>query len=236
MNKVLIVKNISHEGPGLLAGLLEKHDLSYDLIDLDEGEAFPSPSGYKAVVVLGGPDSANDSTDKMSAELERIREILDTGIPYLGVCLGLQTMVKAGGGTVVPAKTKEHGFIGPDGNNFTVELTDAGKSDPLFADLDAALEVFHLHGETVELANDMKLLATGKFCNNQIVKLGENAYGIQSHFELTAEMLSVWARNDPDLAPIGEEKLTSDFKKIKDAYTQTGNRIFSNFLKIAGLI
>ena len=94
MADVLIVKNISREGPGILQNILDTEKISYDLIDLDKGQSFPSPAGYKAVVVLGGPDSANDMTPKMTAELARIVEVIDAGIPYMGICLGLQTLVK----------------------------------------------------------------------------------------------------------------------------------------------
>jgi hypothetical protein len=65
MNDVLIVKNISREGPGLLERILVEAGLTATVVDLDKGESFPSPLGYKALVVLGGPDSANDTTDKM---------------------------------------------------------------------------------------------------------------------------------------------------------------------------
>ena len=98
------------------------------------------------------------------------------------------------------------------------------------------LNVFQLHGETVELTSDMIVLATGKFCNNQIVKVADKAYGIQSHFELTSEMLTIWAEQDPDLIPIGKEKLIADFEKIEQSYTYIGQTLLHNFLKIAGLI
>jgi GMP synthase-like glutamine amidotransferase len=107
--------------------------------------------------------------------------------------------------------------------------------DPLFIGLPAHLRVFHLHGETVELAEDMQLLGTGKHCHNQIVKVAENTYGIQSHFELTPEMLTVWAQNDPDLQPIGVEALQAEFAKVQEVYTVIGKTVFTNFLQIAGL-
>lgn len=235
MSELLIVQNISREGPGLLEQVLRDESVAFDLVDLDKGQEMPSLDGYKALVVLGGPDSANDDTAKMTAELERIREALDAGIPYLGICLGLQTLVKAAGGKVVPGKVKEVGFIDPDNNQHTVALTDEGKTEPLFAGLPETLDVFQLHGETVELTPDMTVLATGKFCKNQIVRVADKAYGIQSHFELTPEMLTVWAEQDPDLIPIGKDKLLADFEAINQSYTHIGQTLLRNFLKIAEL-
>lgn len=232
--EVLIIKNITREGPGLLEAELKERGIGYTVADLNQGQNFPSIKNYGAIVVLGGPDSANDENDKMENELTRIREAIAAKIPYLGICLGLQTLVKAAGGKVIKSPTKEVGFIDPESNNFTVELTDEGKQDPLFEALDHTFNVFHLHGETVELTDDMMLLAVGKFCRNQIARVDRNAYGIQCHFELTPEMFETWINEDPDLLQLDKEQLRANFETIRDEYTQVGRQLFKNFLKIAG--
>jgi GMP synthase-like glutamine amidotransferase len=234
MSELLIIKNITREGPGLLEGVLKDEGVIFDVVDLDKSDALPKLNDYKALVVLGGPDSANDETDKMTTELAYIRQALAAHKPYLGICLGLQTLVKAAGGNVVKG-AKEVGFIDQDGNQHTVQVTDEAEDDPLLAGLPKELDVFQLHGETVELAPDMTLLASGKFCQNQIIKVADRAYGIQSHFELTPEMLSIWAAQDPDLVPIGNTKLQADFAAIEQSYKNIGETLLKNFLRIAGL-
>jgi GMP synthase (glutamine-hydrolysing) len=242
MKKVLLVKNITREGPGLLEELLKEHNIASDLIDLDKKGKFPDPLEYDAVFVFGGPDSANDQTHKMKKEVSRIQEILTANIPYLGICLGLQVLVKAAGGKVVKNHTKEIGFRDPNNEHFavtlteTVDLTEAGKRDPLFTNLGHTYHVFHLHGETVEPTKHMTLLAVGKFCWNQIVRVGTNAYGIQSHFELTPEMFERWIQEDPDLQKLDKDQLREDFASIKEEYTKVGKQLMTNFLKIAKLI
>lgn len=236
MSDLLIVQNITREGPGLLEQVLRDENISFDVVDLDKGQDLPTPTDCRGVVVLGGPDSANDETPKMTNELAWIKQSQDIELPYLGICLGLQTLVKAAGGKVVPGKVKEVGFINPAGQQHTVKLTAAGRTDPLLAGLPEPLNVFQLHGETVELTPGMTVLATGEYCKNQIVKVGDKAYGIQSHFELTSEMLTVWAEQDPDLVPIGKEKLLADFGAIQESYTQIGQTLLHNFLKIAELV
>ena len=236
MEDVLIIKNIGREGPGLLADILSEHNLGSRVVDLDAGEAFPDPTGYKAVVVLGGPDSANDTTPKMLSELAQIKKVLAQRIPYLGICLGMQALVKAAGGKIVPAPVKEVGFMDATGEPCFIDIAPETAGDPLFAELPASLRVFHLHGETVELTDAMQLLGTGKHCRNQIVKVADNAYGIQSHFELTPEMLAGWAQHDPDLQPIGLETLQTQFADVQATYTTIGRTLFTNFLHVAGLI
>ena len=234
--KVLIVKNITREGPGLLEEILKSHNISYDIVDLYKGESFPDITGYSAVFVMGGPDSANDTTPKMQKELKIIKEVTDAGIPYLGSCLGMQTLVKANGGEIYKNDVKEVGWRDSEGNYFVVDLTEEGKSDPLFARVSFPLNIFHLHGETVNLTDGMKLLATGKYCKNQIVKIGDNAYGIQGHFELTPEMFDEWRTQDPDLISLNQEALQSDYAKLRTKYEATGKQILINFLRVAKLI
>ncbi|NLL11960.1 MAG: type 1 glutamine amidotransferase [Fibrobacter sp.] len=232
--EILIVKNMTREDQGLLEELLKDRGIGYTVVDLDQGQKFPPVENYGAVVVLGGPDSANDESEKMKSELVRISEVLSAKIPYLGICLGLQALVKASGGKVVKSPVKEVGFIGPDGSNFKVELTEDGKQDPLFEGLDHTFNVFQLHGETVELTDSMALLGTGKFCRNQVVRVGSNAYGIQCHFELTPEMFEIWINEDSDLLELGKEQLRAGFAAIQEEYTSVGRKLLANFLRIAG--
>jgi GMP synthase-like glutamine amidotransferase len=236
MNKhILIIKNSTTEGPGLLEVLLRERKTGYSIIDLDSGDKLPPIDNQRAVVVLGGPDSANDENEKMRVELEFIRRILAVKIPYLGICLGLQTLVKAAGGTVIKSPVKEMGFRDPENNLFTVDLTAEGRKDPLFNGLGNALYVFHLHGETIELVEGMTLLASGKFCRNQVVRVGENAYGIQCHFELTGEMFEEWINTDRDLIRLDRRQLKKDYKFIEKDYIETGRLLLQNFLSIAGI-
>ncbi len=234
MEDILIVKNISVEGPGLLQGILEEQRISFEVVDLEKGETLPDPSGFKGIVVLGGPDSANDQTDKILAELEFIKKVVELNIPYLGICLGLQLLVRACGGEVFKNPIKEIGLRDPEGDLFRVFLTPDGKKDKLFEGLADNLIVFQLHGDTVSLVEDMTLLAIGSYCRDQVVRVGENAYGIQCHFELTPEMFEAWATNDLELAKLDKTELLKDFEIIKEEYIYTGKKLLNNFLKVAG--
>ncbi len=232
---ILILRNIPRENPGLIEILLKEYSVKYQIVDFDNSTEIVIEN-YGALIVLGGPYSANDLSPKMQNELLLIRNALQAHIPFLGVCLGLQTLVKAMGGNVVKCQINEIGFRDPANNFFKVILTSEGRRDKLFNNLSDNLTVFQLHGETVQLTPQMILLATGDFCKNQIIKIGKNAYGIQSHFELTNDLLESWIIEDTDLQKLQAEQLRSDFEKIRTEYQNTGRQIFYNFLIIAGLI
>jgi GMP synthase (glutamine-hydrolysing) len=188
---------------------------------------------HSLLVVLGGPDSANDKTPNILTELEFIRLWIEADRPYLGICLGLQLMVKAGGGKVVRAASKELGFLDPSGANYQIELTEEGRKDALFKDIPDIIPVFQLHGETVELTGDMHLLASGRYCRNQAVRYKKNVYGIQCHMEATKDLLAAWVREDPDLAGFREGEILEYYMKISRAYEETGRAFLSNFLDSA---
>ncbi|MBI2660647.1 type 1 glutamine amidotransferase [Candidatus Woesearchaeota archaeon] len=229
--KLLIVKNSITEGPGIIETILKEKFISYDIADLDKGNLFPSAEDYSAVIVLGGPDSANDSTVKMNHELARIREAIGSDTPYLGICLGMQALVKAAGGNVFKNPVKEIGVKHNDGKYYEIELTDGGKNDPMFRGMDSRLKIFQLHGETIGLAEGMQLLAAGKHCANQAVKVGKNAYGIQGHLELTEKMFNEWIVTDSDLKKLDRQRLISDFDSAKKEYENNGRKLIGNFLE-----
>ncbi|OGI11199.1 MAG: hypothetical protein A2Y40_04970 [Candidatus Margulisbacteria bacterium GWF2_35_9] len=230
--KVLIIKNIRREGPGLILDVLKKRHLGYTLVDLSLNDPIPKLSNYCAIFILGGPDSVNDSTKKIQTLLATIKTALDLNIAILGICLGLQALVKAAGGSVIKCVIKEIGFKDVNNDSFQINLTNDGKVDPLLNKIDFPSNVFQLHGETVKLSSSMKQLADSKYCKNQIVKVRKNAYGIQCHFELTKDMLSLWCDEDTDLKRLNKESLINDFECISIYYTKTGIQLITNFLDI----
>lgn len=234
--KVLILKNITHENPGLIATVLESQKIPFDLVDLGRGGHIPQLRGYAAMIVLGGPASANDQTPVMQAELKAVRVALEKNLPYLGICLGMQALVKAAGGEVMTSGVREIGFVDSKSRPYEVTLTGEGRKDELFQGLSDKFTVFQLHGETVKLTPSMTLLGEGRFCKNQIVRVKRHAYGIQCHFELTESMLLEWQKKDRDLGKIPKEMLRSQYAPVKEIYTQTGLHLIQKFLALSGIL
>lgn len=247
MPKALIITNIQREQPGAILDVLQERNWEYQIFNLGDGDTAPSPKGYDAMIVMGGPSSANDTAQQtpwMPTELDKIREALAANIPYLGVCLGMQTLVKAAGGEVIKSPRKEVGFRvsygEPLGEVFSVRLTKEGKKDPFFAGLPDSFPLFHLHGESVDLLPTMNpqatLIATADVVPNQIIRVGKNAYGTQGHFELTPELLETWLAQDPDLLELGESgvaQVQKDFEQLQDVYMKTAKTLYTNFLSLA---
>lgn len=235
-NELLVIYNITRNEPTILDLVAAKRNVKITRLFLDSREFFPVDlAPYKAVVVLGGPDSANDDTEKMKNEINFVGKIIDTQIPFLGICLGMQILVKAAGGTVIKSPFKETGFYDQHGNRFEVELqTLKTDFDPLFSGVSKNFPVFQLHGESVLLKNGIEHLGRGNVIENQIIKIGSNAYGLQFHFELTQALFERLIDRDPELRVINRTQLLQQFADIKTQYDQIGEKICNNFLDLSG--
>ena len=234
-DKILIIQNITHEKPGLIRDLLNKEQIDYDILDLSQKLQFPNIERYKLLIILGGPDSANDSSEKILKELEFVNQALKKKIPILGICLGLQLIVKALGGYVLKNFVAEIGFRYNTEWNY-IHLTNEGIKDPIFKGVSKTFKAFHLHGETVKLIDKLKLLGTGEFCKNQVIKIGEFNYGFQFHFELTSQMLNEWIYKAPELYGKNKYEILNDFEVVMEDYTERGRKIILNYLKLIKIL
>ncbi len=89
----------------------------------------------KGLILSGGPDSVYDD-DAPTADAG----LLDLGIPVLGICYGMQWMMKELGGSVEPAELREYGPA-------TVTVADPGSV--LFHGLETEQAVWASHGDRV---------------------------------------------------------------------------------------
>ncbi len=229
---VLILQNVTREGPGAIADFLQSAGRTFVLVNLDRGEPLPDPADFQALIVMGGPDSANDTTPKMQAECRYVRDWVQSGKPYLGICLGMQILAKAMGGAVLRAPAQEAGFRKPEGGFYEVRLTAAGQEDALFQELGPVLPVFQLHGETVQLPAGAVLLGEGNGTSPiQVFRVGQRSYGFQGHFEVTEALLRDWQAQDAMLAPLSLEALQADYAQIRGRYEDNLQRLLSCFLR-----
>lgn len=217
MKKILILKNIEREGPGLIASWFDKNDYDYDIKEVTDELLYNEYlENYDGLVVLGGPASANDKTFVIQQQLEFIKTWLQSGKPYLGVCLGLQLMIKAKGGEVFFNECQEIGFyhLESEKTPYTIELQDI-KGNVLSKILPKKFDVFQLHGETVKHP-DFPSLAKTKWCDYQICSVGEKQFGVQFHLELSEGMLRNWIQNDDFLVFADKEKYVSWYRENQD--------------------
>ena len=124
----------------------------------------------KGIILSGGPSSVyDDAAPKADAAL------LETGLPLLGICYGLQFMTHHLGGRVVPASAREYGHA---------EVTVIQES-ALFHGLPQALEVWMSHGDHAEsLAPGFQVVARTANAIAAVANEARRMWAVQFHPEV----------------------------------------------------
>ena len=193
MRRVLAVRHAAHEPLGNLERQLRAAGLELEVIDCFQGDwvrieqAGFQPADWAGLVVMGGPMNA-DETDRypnLAAEVRWLQAAVRAQLPTLGVCLGAQLLAQSLDRRVYANPVKEIGW-------YEIELLPAAMDDPLFSGSQQRESVFEWHGDTFDLPAGAVLLARGTTCAHQAFRYGPNAYGLQFHLEMTAEMVADW--------------------------------------------
>jgi GMP synthase-like glutamine amidotransferase len=182
--RVLVVEVDPSDPVGRLGDWLTAAGLDFDIT------AAAGPlDGYAGLIILGGPQSAND--DALAPHRQLLRDAVSAELPTLGICLGAQLLAAAHGGRVEPDPE------GPEIGAQLVAKRAAAAADPLFGGLPITPDVIQWHFDAITaLPPGAVHLASSPVCENQAFRLGRLAWGIQFHIETTPEMLRSWARED----------------------------------------
>ncbi len=198
MKPVVIFRHIAIEGPGYLGDYLNRHDIPFEILPVDEGARFTGrPVDTAGLVFMGGSMSANDDLDWVNAEIDLIREAHEACVPVLGHCLGGQLISRALGAKVRKNPVMEIGW-------HPVEVMNNDTARSWFDGLPASFDVYHWHGETFDLPADAQPLLKSAACVNQAYLCG-NTLALQCHVEMQAGMVREWAR------AYGEEISTASY-------------------------
>ena len=190
----------------------------------------PQPlDSYSAVLVFGGAMHA-DQDDRhpwLREENLFLQRLLMLHMPVLGVCLGAQLLAKAALAPVYRVERPEIGW-------FEVELTEEAAGDPVFTRLPQRFEAFQWHFYTYDLPGGAVELARSAACT-QAFRLGDSAWGIQFHAEVTLPQVESWLEHevdDEDLQhlPAGLSEATRD--RI-EGWNELGRSLCGSFVEVA---
>lgn len=186
--RVLVLQHIAVEHPGIFRDFLAAAGVAWDAVELNSGERIPPLERYDMLWAMGGPMDVweEDAHPWLVREKAAIREWVQTGKAFFGVCLGHQLLADALGGRVGPAPAAEVGIL-------PVALTAAGRADPLFRGIAPAPVTLQWHGAAVlDPPPDTLVLARSPACPVQAIRVGDRAYGLQFHIEATAATVPEW--------------------------------------------
>ena len=229
--RVFVVQHVACEDLGTFATVLAERGSEITYVRPFAGDAVPDAADARALIILGGPMSANDTAalPYLAAERELLAAALLRDLPVLGVCLGSQLLAAAAGAAVFRAARAEIGWA-------PLGLTPEGRQDPLLAGAGALAAVFHWHGETFDLPPGATRLAFSASTLNQAFRLGRAAYGLQFHLEVDAAAIEAWMKAYPDdLEPEGRaavQRIGADTRLYAPALRAAAGETMHRFLDL----
>ncbi len=159
-------------------------------------EAEPMPEidleDWSGIIVGGSPfNTSTPQEDKSRVQLRvegeldaLITRLLEADFPFMGACYGLGLLTRHEGGVVDGTYSEEVSYP-------QVELTRAGRTDPLMEGMPTSFQAFVAHTEAVAAppAGGV-VLASSATCPVQILRVRSNLYATQFHPELDGDYLA----------------------------------------------
>ncbi|MEN6478701.1 MAG: glutamine-hydrolyzing GMP synthase [Anaerolineales bacterium] len=126
----------------------------------------------KGIILSGGPSSVYDEGAPYLTP-----QVLERGVPILGICYGMHLIAHHLGGRVSPAQAREYGLA---------QITVQDPQSPLFAGLGPTLQVWMSHGDRLEaLPPGFRVIASS--ANSPVAAMADDQrrmYGLQFHPEV----------------------------------------------------
>ena len=134
--ETVVVLDYGSQFSMLIARRVREAKVYSELVPWDTPPEKLSHLKVKAFILSGGPASVYDEGAPTLPSY-----VIDSGLPVLGICYGMQLLTHALGGRVAPSRAREYGHA-------MLDVTEAGS--PLFRDLPTTLPVWMSHGDRIE--------------------------------------------------------------------------------------
>ena len=227
------ILSILHPGGGHSGVLAARAEAAGHALDEWTPAAQDAPpaaaESYDGIVVLGGGMNVDEADRRpyLRAEIELLAGSLRRGQPVLGICLGAQLLASAAGASVHRARRPEIGWR-------EVELCSAAAADHVVGALPRRFTAFQWHSYAFEIPFGAVELARNEVCP-QAFRIGECAWGVQFHPEVTDEILAGWFASfvvDPDAVSMGFDPAvaTAELADRLPQWNVLGSVLFDAFL------
>ena len=195
----------------------------FEVIDAVAAPPLPDPASVDPVIVTGSPLHVHHREPWSVRAGEWLRDVVEAGIPVLGVCYGHQLLGDVYGGDVGP---------NPNGREIGVVEVDIDTEHPLFHGLPSSLPVFQTHTDAVNRApQGWKTLAGNALTPVQAMEFG-SALTVQWHPEFTVDILRHYISRripllDAELGAGAADRILANLRHLPDAPA-----IIRNFLRM----
>lgn len=233
MTHILILTHTDYCTPGHLGKVLDEaqHDFSVLRVDLGELDGFDLDRP-KAVAIMGGPMSVNDTLPWLDTEIAALRHFIRRDIPMIGHCLGGQLLAKALGAEISRMSYTESGWQ-------SVHQATEFAPSPWLAHLPAQFPIFQWHGDTFALPVGAQRLLSNSWCENQAFAWGDKILAVQGHPEMNEELVRLWLNDWSHLLDDSQPSQQSKAQMLEElpgkvaALNQVAEGFYRHWLQLA---
>ena len=136
-HQTIVVLDFGSQFTQLIARRLRELSVYSEILPFDTPPAEIARRRPAGIILSGGPKSVSEAGAPRCE-----RAVLESGVPVLGICYGMQLMTDLMGGEVAPAPQREFGLA-------TIRIE---RNAPLFATVPDELRVWASHGDFVAAA------------------------------------------------------------------------------------
>lgn len=203
----------------------------------------PLPAAVDALgdglLVLGGTNDAYDDAGLpwLPATRELLADAARAGVPTLGICLGAQLLAVATGGRVQVAAPpgREVGVVDvhprPDAARDALLgglAADVPADHPLAGGVLLAMPSMHADA-VVDLPEGAVWLASSRLYPYQAFRVGEAAWGVQFHPEVSRATFEAWAQSHDE---VDAAEVLADFDARADQVEAGGRALAHRFAEL----
>jgi GMP synthase (glutamine-hydrolysing) len=172
-NEKIVILDFGSQYAQLIARRVRENNVFSEIVSHKTSAEQIKKINPKGIILSGGPASVYV---KDAPQCDR--EIVQLGIPILGICYGMQLGCQMLGATVKPTPTREYG---------RTSCSALERDNTLFKSIGKDIAVWMSHGDqVVELPGEFESLALTKNCPYAAVKHKKRPfYGVQFHPEVT---------------------------------------------------
>lgn len=180
-NDKILILDFGSQYTQLIARRIREIGVYCELVSWDIDPQFIRDFNPRGIILSGGPESTTEANSPYAQDV-----VWELGVPVLGICYGLQTMMMQLGGNVSSSTEREFGYACVDILKESLILE--GINDQVDGSTGiASMNVWMSHGDKVTtLAPEFELVAKTNSCPICIVQHQAKPYfGVQFHPEVT---------------------------------------------------
>lgn len=231
--RVLAIVHESYAGPGVFNDGLAAAGADVETwLAAEQLEPPARPGAYDAIMAFGGAAHPHQEDDHpwLATEKRFLAEALQRQVPMLGICLGAELIAEAAGTRVQKLAHPEIGW-------YEVRLNEHGAQDRLLGPVGESFPALEWHSYEIPMPPGAIALAGSASCL-QAYRLGDHAWGLQFHAEVTAGDFQLWLddyESDEDAVAEGLDPvaLARETDGLISVWNDVGRGICARFLQVA---